>query len=164
MSTGLEAITAIRCAPRAWQEPDHVPYRHLLRCPIRLRRCILLPSCTFQCGRTFEEQGRKFDFIVLDADKPMHGEYYNASLRLLRPGGLLVMFGMLLFPTVEVCPRHGGFRLRCSLPTVAEVMLRLFPPDGGGETVLFHNGGGEASMLHPCGGGRGECGGREPRL
>jgi len=50
---------------------------------------------------SFEEQGRQFDFITLDADKPMHGEYYNASLRLLRPGGLIVMFGMLLFPTVE---------------------------------------------------------------
>ena len=49
----------------------------------------------------FEAEGRSFDFITLDADKPMHGEYYNASLRLLRPGGLLVMFGMLLFPTVE---------------------------------------------------------------
>ena len=25
----------------------------------------------------------------------------NSTLRLLRPGGLLIMFGMLLFPTVE---------------------------------------------------------------
>ena len=51
--------------------------------------------------RRFEEEGRRFDFVSLDADKPMHGEYYNASLRLLRPGGVMVMFGMLLFPTVE---------------------------------------------------------------
>ena len=42
-----------------------------------------------------------FDFIALDADKPQHGEYYNMSLKLLRPGGVLIMFGMLLFPTVE---------------------------------------------------------------
>jgi len=48
-----------------------------------------------------EADGRVFDFITLDADKPMHDEYYNASLRLLRPGGLLIMFGMILFPTVE---------------------------------------------------------------
>mmetsp|Transcript_16845 Transcript_16845/g.27945 ORF Transcript_16845/g.27945 Transcript_16845/m.27945 type:complete len:450 (+) Transcript_16845:77-1426(+) len=48
-----------------------------------------------------EAEGRMFDVICLDADKPMHGEYYNTSLRLLRPGGLMVMFGMILFPTVE---------------------------------------------------------------
>merc|ERR1712224_411655 len=51
--------------------------------------------------RRFKEQGRQFDFISLDADKPQHGEYYNMSLELLRPGGVLIMFGMLLFPTLE---------------------------------------------------------------
>jgi predicted O-methyltransferase YrrM len=62
---------------------------------------------TFMVGQAmdalkrFEEQGRQFDFISLDADKPLHGEYYNMSLRLLRPGGVLIMFGMLLFPTIE---------------------------------------------------------------
>ena len=49
----------------------------------------------------FEQEGRQFDFIALDADKPMHGEYYNMSLKLLRPGGVMIMFGMLLFPTLE---------------------------------------------------------------
>jgi len=51
--------------------------------------------------RSFEEKGEQFDFIALDADKPMHGEYYNSSLRLLRPGGVIIMFGILLFPTEE---------------------------------------------------------------
>jgi len=51
--------------------------------------------------KRFEKEGRVFDFISLDADKPQHGEYYNMSLKLLRPGGVLIMFGMLLFPTVE---------------------------------------------------------------
>merc|ERR1719488_255824 len=51
--------------------------------------------------KRFEANGDQFDFIALDADKPMHGEYYNMSLKLLRPGGVLIMFGMLLFPTVE---------------------------------------------------------------
>jgi predicted O-methyltransferase YrrM len=51
--------------------------------------------------RAFEEQGRRFDFISLDADKPMHGAYFNQSLKLLRAGGVMIMFGMLLFPTVE---------------------------------------------------------------
>ena len=49
----------------------------------------------------FEKEGRQFDLIVLDADKPNHGEYFNASLRLLRPSGVIIMFGMILFPTVE---------------------------------------------------------------
>ena len=49
----------------------------------------------------FAAEGRTFDFITLDADKPLHGEYVNASIALLRPGGLIVMFGMLLFPTAE---------------------------------------------------------------
>ena len=39
--------------------------------------------------------------MSLDADKVNHAEYVNSTLRLLRPGGMLVMFGMLLFPTVE---------------------------------------------------------------
>merc|ERR1719506_3429339 len=51
--------------------------------------------------KRFEANGETFDFISLDADKPLHGEYYNMSLKLLRPGGVLVMFGMLLFPTLE---------------------------------------------------------------
>jgi len=51
--------------------------------------------------KRFEATGEQFDFISLDADKPMHGEYYNMSLKLLRPGGVIIMFGMLLFPTIE---------------------------------------------------------------
>ena len=39
----------------------------------------------------FAAEGRTFDFITLDADKPLHGEYVNASIALLRPGGLIVM-------------------------------------------------------------------------
>ena len=64
-------------------------------------------NVNFMVGRAmdalkrFEANGEQFDFISLDADKPMHGEYYNMSLKLLRPGGVLIMFGMLLFPTVE---------------------------------------------------------------
>ena len=34
--------------------------------------------------KRFEAEGQQFDFIALDADKP-RSEYYNASLKLLRP-------------------------------------------------------------------------------
>lgn len=48
-----------------------------------------------------EAEGRQFDFITIDADKQQQEQYYEACLRLLRPRGLLVMFGMMLYPTEE---------------------------------------------------------------
>merc|ERR1712217_936850 len=51
--------------------------------------------------KRFEEAGRQFDFVSIDADKPMHAEYFEMALKLLRPGGVIVMFGMILFPTIE---------------------------------------------------------------
>jgi len=54
-----------------------------------------------QALESFERQGRQFDFIVLDADKPMYKEYYEMALKLLRPGGVLVMFGLILFTSPE---------------------------------------------------------------
>ena len=75
--------------------------------------------------KRFEEDGRQFDFIALDADKPMHGEYYNASLRLLRPGGVLIMFGMLLFPTVE--DQEAMERLHEILPNDTRISTAQLP-------------------------------------
>mmetsp|Transcript_37419 Transcript_37419/g.87877 ORF Transcript_37419/g.87877 Transcript_37419/m.87877 type:complete len:454 (+) Transcript_37419:1-1362(+) len=48
-----------------------------------------------------EAEGRQFDFITIDADKQQQQQYYEFGLRLLRPRGLLVMFGMMLYPTEE---------------------------------------------------------------
>lgn len=48
-----------------------------------------------------EAEGRQFDFITIDADKQQQQAYYEACLRLLRPRGLLVMFGMMLYPSEE---------------------------------------------------------------
>jgi predicted O-methyltransferase YrrM len=48
-----------------------------------------------------EAAGRQFDMITIDADKLQQQAYYEASLRLLRPRGLLVMFGMMLYPSEE---------------------------------------------------------------
>jgi len=73
----------------------------------------------------FEKEGQKFDFISLDADKPMHGEYYNASLRLLRPGGVLVMFGMILFPTPE--DQDSMMKLHESLPNDTRIATAQLP-------------------------------------
>lgn len=48
-----------------------------------------------------KEEGRSFDFISIDSDKQQQQNYYEACLELLRPRGMLVMFGMMLYPTEE---------------------------------------------------------------
>jgi len=75
--------------------------------------------------KRFEEAGKQFDFISLDADKPLHGEYYNMSLKLLRPGGVLIMFGMLLFPTVE--DQEAMERLHEILPNDTRISTAQLP-------------------------------------
>ena len=76
-------------------------YTRLAAQSLRGRNANFMVGKAMDALKRFEADGKQFDFIALDADKPMHGEYYNASLRLLRPGGVLIMFGMLLFPTIE---------------------------------------------------------------
>jgi SAM-dependent methyltransferase len=67
----------------------------------------LAPTLETRVGDALEElsalerEGRQFDFISIDADKQQQQAYYEACLRLLRPRGLLVMFGMMLYPTEE---------------------------------------------------------------
>lgn len=73
----------------------------------------------------FEKERQQFDFISLDADKPMHAEYINASLRLLRPGGVLVMFGMILFPTPE--DQDAMMELHESLPNDTRTATAQLP-------------------------------------
>lgn len=44
---------------------------------------------------TLHEEGLSFDFIYVDADKKSYPDYLDASLRLLRPGGLIALDNML---------------------------------------------------------------------
>lgn len=52
--------------------------------------------------RALIKQGKTqcFDFILLDADKVQYVEYYNHSVELLRPGGILAIDNTLFFGTV----------------------------------------------------------------
>ena len=68
--------------------------------------CILAPA-----GKTLEDLLRKggansFDFAFIDADKTGYDEYYEACLKLIRPGGLIAIDntlweGQVADPTVH---------------------------------------------------------------
>jgi predicted O-methyltransferase YrrM len=42
-----------------------------------------------------ERDGEQFDLTFIDADKPGYDAYYEAALRLVRPGGLIILDNML---------------------------------------------------------------------
>merc|ERR1719161_1070883 len=73
----------------------------------------------------FEAEGKEFDFVCIDADRPNHGEYFNRALKLLRPGGVIIMLGMLLFPSPE--DQVAMEKLHESLPADTRISTAQLP-------------------------------------
>jgi predicted O-methyltransferase YrrM len=46
--------------------------------------------------KALEAEGARFDLVFIDADKPGYDDYYEAALRLVRPGGVIVLDNMLV--------------------------------------------------------------------
>jgi len=91
-----------------------------------------------ECMAELEASGRRFDFVSLDADKVNHADYVNSTLRLLRPGGMLVMFGMLLFPTVE--DQQAMEALHESLPNQTRISTAQLPVGCGIQMIVKQEG------------------------
>ncbi|MBM3117444.1 O-methyltransferase [Jeongeupia naejangsanensis] len=87
-------------------------------------------------------QAGAFDCMLIDADKPGYPDYYERALRLVRPGGLILLDNMLLGgdvarPHNEEAPGVGVIRdLNAALRDDARV-AHCFLPLGDGLIVLM---------------------------
>ncbi len=121
-------------------------FTRLAASTLRGRNVNFMVGAAMDALRRFEKQGEQFDFIALDADKPMHGEYYNQSLKILRPGGVLIMFGMLLFPTLE--DQQAMERLHEILPNDTRISTAQLPVGCGIQLMVKLDG---TSAAEPVG-------------
>lgn len=81
-----------------------------------------------------------FDMAFIDADKPGYPGYYESSLRLLRPGGLIALDNMLVKGTVadpaETHPRTVAARAMNAKIAVDDRVDRVLLPVGDGMTLV----------------------------
>ncbi|MDI5963480.1 class I SAM-dependent methyltransferase [Streptomyces sp. SL13] len=82
------------------------------------------------------EEGAEFDFVFIDADKSGYLHYYEESLSLLRPGGLIVVdntlfFGRVADPAVTDIDTVAVRALNTRLHTDERVEICLLPMADG---------------------------------
>ena len=65
-----------------------------------------------------------FDFAFIDADKEAYGAYYEAALKLLRPGGLMALDNMLPDGVWDEAARGSDGPRRPTRSTSRSVMIR----------------------------------------
>jgi predicted O-methyltransferase YrrM len=100
-----------------------------------LDRAGLLPRCRIEVGNALEilaEEKGEFDVVFNDIDKQQYGEVYEAALRVLRPGGLLISDNMLWYGRVlEERPSDpataGVVELTRKLHASSELATTLLP-------------------------------------
>ena len=86
-----------------------------------------------------EGHGGSFDMVFIDADKPGYDAYYEASLRLLRRGGVIALDNMLIAGTVadpsNTHPRTVPVRALNAKIAADERVDRVLLPVGDGMTL-----------------------------
>ena len=78
----------------------------------------------------------RFDFAFIDADKEGYGAYYESTLRLVRPGGLIAIDntlweGKVVDPSVTDVDTRAIRRLNSKLATDDRISLSLVPIGDG---------------------------------
>lgn len=87
-----------------------------------------------------EEEGQRFDFFFIDADKENYGNYLDACIRLAEPGALIVLDNVLARGSVadpEVEPKRYTAFMQTFNETVANhpQLESLLIPLGDGMTI-----------------------------
>ena len=70
------------------------------------------------------EQGRQYDFVFIDAAKSHYRTYFEASLKMLPPGGLILCDNLMLGASME-SPADGDRRHRTSAKRMAAFLEEL---------------------------------------
>jgi O-methyltransferase len=87
-------------------------------------------------GMLADEGPGAFDFVFVDADKPSYPRYYELSMELLRPGGLIVVdntlfFGRVVDPECTDADTVGVRVLNARLRKDERVELSMLPMADG---------------------------------
>jgi O-methyltransferase len=107
--------TAMAVAQEAWQDAG---VAHL----VDARLGAALPQLDAMLDTPSELES--YDLAFIDADKRAYGEYYERCLRLVRPGGLIVVDNVLFYGRVATAERAEGDKAAAALRAFNAALLR----------------------------------------